>query len=149
MSFNLHRMKRMSGLGRTSEGRKKKPTPFSFPPRDAHAQGGTEAWQTFWLVVGGKSVLPCLLEDPSQQVPSLQRKEWEEPGRATAMEPGSEPAQPGLACWAPGGLSSFPQPVGQQPGPCAPLSPCPSHSSAYSGSTVASRALLGQEKKQG
>lgn len=48
-------------------------------------------------------MLPCLLEDPSQQVPSLQRKEWEGPGRVTAMEPGSEPArQPGLA-W-PAGL---------------------------------------------
>lgn len=80
-------------------------------------------------------MLPCLLEDPSQQVPSLQRKEWEGPGRAT-VEPGSQPVRR-QACWALGGLGSFPSPVGQQPGPCAPLSPCPPHSSAYSSNTVA------------
>lgn len=83
----------MSGLGRTSE--KTNPTPSAFPPRDAYAQGGAEAWQTIWLVVGGKAGLPCLLEDPSQQVPSLQRKEEEEPGRARAAEPGSGPGLPG------------------------------------------------------
>lgn len=61
-------MKRMSGLGRTSE--KTNPKPFTFPPpRVAYAQGGAEAWQTLWLEVGGKAVLSCLLEDPSQQVP--------------------------------------------------------------------------------
>lgn len=27
----------------------KKLTPFSFPSRDAYAQGGAEAWQTFRL----------------------------------------------------------------------------------------------------
>lgn len=88
-------MKRMSGLGRTSE-EKKKTHSLLFAPRDAYAQGGAEAWRTFWLMVGGKAVLACLLQDPSQQVPRLQRKEWEGPGRATAVEPGSEPVWPGL-----------------------------------------------------
>lgn len=51
-------------------------------------------------------MLPCLLEDPSQQVPSLLRKEWEGPGRVTARILALGP--PGLAFWAPGDLSSFP-----------------------------------------
>lgn len=96
-------MKRMSGSGKDFRGRGKRPTPFSFPQGCLRPGRG----EAFWLVVGRRlCVLPCLLEDPSQQVPSLLRKEWEGPGRVTARILALGP--PGLAFWAPGDLSSFP-----------------------------------------
>lgn len=139
----------MSGLGRTSEEKKKrKPTPFTSPPPSIPLPKGCPRLGrgrglANHLTPGGRK--GCALLPAGGPISAGPQAAEKRVGGVEEQELRS--LAQSLACSTPGSLSSFPQPAGQQPRPCAPLSPCPPHSSAYSGSTVASRALLGQGEK--
>lgn len=142
-------MKGMSGLGRTSEEKKKEnPLPSLLPPPIPLPQGcprlGRGRGLANHLTPGGRK--GCALLPAGGPISAGPQAAEKRVGGVEEQELRS--LAQSLACSTPGSLSSFPQPAGQQPRPCAPLSPCPPHSSAYSGSTVASRALLGQGEKK-